>query len=314
MDNLERERSCQLLGQSQILQRLDKGVKIYNINCAIYYPQNKLITGSDDQTIKIWDISSGKCLKTLTSDGNIDKLILASNNTKLVSASGFGDIKVFCLNSLECLAAKNDDSQLIKDLCVTKDDKLITSNLSGHCKLWELNSLKYINKLPDVFFGYENLNILDGRKLIGSISNGLSVSEIVVFDLDEFKEEYRLAKCLSSIYCLHLFGKNQKLLSGHDDGIRLWNLSTRQLIKIIKSDNAILDINLLRNDSFFLVNDNNSQLFLCDINNESEFKLRKPINKPKESIDHILAVLPTQNLVTTTNQFSISIYDNLFKD
>lgn len=289
------------------------GHKLF-INCAIYYPKNKLITGSDDQTIKIWDLNSGECLVTLTNDGNIDKLILAENN-RLVSASGFGVIKLFCLNSYECLTTKKDDeSDMIKDVCVTKNNYLITSNMSGHCKVWDLNTLEYIKRLPDEFFHYENLNTLDETKLIGTISSPLLVSEIIVFNLDEFKEEYRLARCLNSIYCLHLFKNNLKLLSSHDDGIRLWNLSTRQLIKTIKSDNAILDVNLLRNESYILANDKNSQLFLCDLNNDYELKLSNPINKQKEPIDHLLAVLPNQNIVTTANQFSVSIYDNLFKD
>ena len=35
------------------------------VNCLVYLGNNTLVSGSFDKTIKIWDIATGECIKTL---------------------------------------------------------------------------------------------------------------------------------------------------------------------------------------------------------------------------------------------------------
>ena len=42
----------------------------YAVNCVAFKPDNPniVVSGSDDETIKTWDITSGSCLSTLRVD------------------------------------------------------------------------------------------------------------------------------------------------------------------------------------------------------------------------------------------------------
>ena len=49
--------------------------------------EKTLISGSFDKSIKIWDLNSGKCIKTLFGhDGHVLLVMFSPNNSKFISA------------------------------------------------------------------------------------------------------------------------------------------------------------------------------------------------------------------------------------
>ena len=64
---------------------------------------NKIFSASDDETIKIWNLETGECLKTLNDHTESVKSILIIPNNKFISGSADATIKIWDLNSFECL-------------------------------------------------------------------------------------------------------------------------------------------------------------------------------------------------------------------
>ena len=73
-----------------------KGHSDYVFSVA-YSPDGKrIISGSRDQTIKIWDTNTGECLKTLGEHSNsVNSVVFSPNGTKIVSGSADGTIKIW---------------------------------------------------------------------------------------------------------------------------------------------------------------------------------------------------------------------------
>ena len=64
---------------------------------------NILASGSWDESIKIWNVNTGKCIRTLTGHtGTVFALQLLANNT-LASGSGDHSIKIWNVDNGECL-------------------------------------------------------------------------------------------------------------------------------------------------------------------------------------------------------------------
>jgi WD40 repeat protein len=55
---------------------------------------NSIISGSEDKSIKIWDISNGNCIKTLNGHST-HVMSVAINNNKIISGSRGGSIKIW---------------------------------------------------------------------------------------------------------------------------------------------------------------------------------------------------------------------------
>ena len=279
------------------------------INCAIYYPDNKLITGSDDKSIKIWNLNTAECMFTFDQDNDkISKLLLTSDNKKLIGSTEEGSIKVFCMNRKQCVATMGQECTAIGDLCLTNEGNLISSDSASGVKVWNMETYECMKKLPEEMRTFEKMICLKDGKIAGSISCNSNV--IVIFNLETNDEEFRFPECPSFVNCLEIMSNNETLISGHIDGVRLWDMNKAQLIKTIVSDLSIRNVKLIQNDKYLLVNSDDYDLFLCDINNETENHLNKPINN--NEIVNLCSLLPNENLVAL-NGFSVVIYDTLFK-
>ena len=80
------------------------------VNCVVFDPQNPniLASCSNDKTIKIWDITSGSCLSTLTGHGAPVTQLEFRDATTLVSASDDGTTRFW---DVESGAEKGQDAQ-----------------------------------------------------------------------------------------------------------------------------------------------------------------------------------------------------------
>ena len=75
------------------------------VNCVAFKPDNPniLVSGSWDETIKMWDITSGSCVSTLRVDGEVSSLDISPCGTKIAATCNNYDddeyeIKMFDLN------------------------------------------------------------------------------------------------------------------------------------------------------------------------------------------------------------------------
>ena len=297
-------------------RRLD-GHKSY-INAAIYYPDNKLITGSDDKSIKIWDLKTNKCLVTLCNNYPIGKLVLSLDNTKLIVAQIIDDeiceyiIKVVCLKSFKFIAELETQFSTLYDFCFLPNGDLITSDLEG-IKLWNMNNFAFIRELPEEIKYLEHMNITsDNTKLIGLIDINYT-SSIRVICLKTFNV-LAILPGFSDVYtyCVKLLSNDQTVISGHEDGIRIWNIEKRELTSMVLSDILINRIILIQNENYFLA-DGDINLYLCNLNNETEPEIVESMNNSSKNFSKLAGLLPNDDLITITNN-KICIYENLLKD
>jgi WD40 repeat protein len=66
-------------------------------------PNNKIICGFFDGTIKILDIESGKCLVTIKEHFEAIQNLKLISNEKFITCSNDKTIKLFDLNTFECI-------------------------------------------------------------------------------------------------------------------------------------------------------------------------------------------------------------------
>ncbi len=75
---------------------------IYKVNCVQKLNENKIISGSRDQTIKVWDLSTGLCCNTLEGNGSAMCIQLLSDE-RIICGYDDWSIKVWDLDANDCL-------------------------------------------------------------------------------------------------------------------------------------------------------------------------------------------------------------------
>lgn len=71
---------------------------------------DKIISDSKDNAIKIWDINKGDCIKTLNGHSDAVLSVAALENDKIISGSVDNAIKIWDINTGDCIKTLNGHS------------------------------------------------------------------------------------------------------------------------------------------------------------------------------------------------------------
>ena len=80
----------------------------------------KVASGSDDNMVKLWDVTSGECLQTLEGHSSfVTSVSFSPDGTKVASGSGDETVKLWDVTSGECLQTLEGHSNwLTSSVCM----------------------------------------------------------------------------------------------------------------------------------------------------------------------------------------------------
>lgn len=120
-----------------------------NVESMIAFKSGLLVSTADDRTIKVWNISTGVCLRTIQNDKQHDWKFMSLtklDENKFISGSTEGTIRIIDVNTgdvVHVLRANNDSSPLINKIraVVFRDGELITASDDKVIRVWSLRKL-----------------------------------------------------------------------------------------------------------------------------------------------------------------------------
>ncbi len=101
----------------------------------------KIVSGSNDKTVRVWDLSSGKVMKVLIGheDGAVD-VKFSSDGLRVVSAGGLDNkIRIWDIESAEATIIVGDKEGVHK-VKFSREGKHIVSCEGGTVKVWDIDS------------------------------------------------------------------------------------------------------------------------------------------------------------------------------
>ena len=120
--------------------------------------ETKIVSGSSDATIRVWDLASNSCIAVLEGHECGVTCVAKLNETKIVSGSEDVTIRVWNLASNSCIAVLNGPDQEIRRLVVLNETKIVSYGVTydqgfddPKVAIWDLTSHSWAG-LPN----YEN--------------------------------------------------------------------------------------------------------------------------------------------------------------
>lgn len=127
------------------IDRIVKGERIYgpsNNTVLAYSPDGRFIaSGSDHRTIKIWNITKGKEVRTLK--GHSERIIsiaFSPDGRRIVSSSSDGIIKIWSPSKDRSLKSWNNDSSYRTHVTYSPDGRFLVSPGSNNIKIFDANT------------------------------------------------------------------------------------------------------------------------------------------------------------------------------
>jgi GTPase SAR1 family protein len=110
----------------------------------------RLLSGgiNDDQSIKLWDIQTGACIKTIKVGQIIEAVAVNVSGTRAVIGGHDGELTLWDLDSGECLASLNGHSGIINSVQMTSDQMFAVSGAADKTiKIWNLAAASCVASL-----------------------------------------------------------------------------------------------------------------------------------------------------------------------
>ncbi len=193
---------------SHILQGHTIGVR------SVIFEQGKLISGSDDRTIKIWDLETGVCTQTLQGHRRpVDSIAFAQG--KLISGSGDGTIKVWDLERGACIQTLRYPQVRF---VAFGHGKLISGSGDGTIKIWDLERGACTQTLQSHQDGVCSITFAQGKFISGS-----GDGTIKIWDLETGACTQTLQGHQATVHSL-IFAQGKLISGSFDRTIKIWDL------------------------------------------------------------------------------------------
>lgn len=192
----------------------------------VQFDEEKIITGSRDRTIRVWDINTMQCIHVI--GGPLAKPTPGPKPLRTVDYPSFHSAVASVNGSVYGQSIYKTPSQWhdASILCLQYDDKiLVTGSSDSDLIVWDIKTYEPIRRLKRHTGGVLDV-ALDAKHIISCSKD----SRIVVWDRETYEVKGVLSGHRGPVNAVQLRGK--LLVSASGDGIaRLWDIEQMKLLK-----------------------------------------------------------------------------------
>ncbi|OKH49391.1 nSTAND1 domain-containing NTPase [Scytonema sp. HK-05] len=243
-----------------------------------------IASGSYDNTIKLWDVVTGKQIITLNGhSGQVNSVEFSRDGKTLASGSYDNTIKLWDVVTGKKLKTLNGHSGAVTSVAFSPDGKTIASGSSDNTiKLWDVALGKQFKTLN----GHTNhiLSVVfspDGK----TIASGSSDNTIKLWDVALGKQFKTLNGHTNHILSVVFSPDGKTLASGSADRtIKLWNVALGKQFKTLNGHTSAVFSVAFSPDGKTLASDNNKTIKLWDVATGKELKTLNGHDRPVSSV------------------------------
>lgn len=203
-----------------------------------------LVSGSQDGTIKLWDLATGAELRTFAHGSIVNSLILSPDGKTLVSGGVAGSIRQWDLESgKELRSIKGPSakgfSSLTYSIALSPDRKTLASGSEDkNIRLWDLDSGREIRTISGHSSSVFAVKFSpDGRTL----ASGSGDTTIKLWDVETGSKKLTLSGHSSSVLSVVFSPDGGTLASADESGaIKLWDLQSGREVQTLSGDSSIV--------------------------------------------------------------------------
>jgi WD40 repeat protein len=191
--------------------------------------QTKVVTGSWDNTIKVWNAQTGKLEQSLAGHERlVNSIAISDGGTNLVSASDDKTLKVWNLQTGELIQTLKGHDDVVNSVALTAEGKTaISASDDETIRIWNLET----GKSELTLTGHEDwINSVvvsnDGKTIV----SGSSDETVRVWDLQSGTLKCTLEGHQNVVNTVAISPDGQTIVSGSDDEtVKVWNWQSSEL-------------------------------------------------------------------------------------
>jgi len=199
------------------------------------------VSGSSDQTLRLWDLKQRTCLKVFTGHGHpVQTVAVTRDNRRLLSGARDGSLKLWDLEKGQCIRTLEGHTGAVNTVAVLNSGNLAVSG-SSDCslRLWNLGNGQCLR----IFKEHPACYDMDGMNHLISSSNYEFAYHDYIQDLAHGRtfntQDFSFLGHAAGVTSLAVTDNGKYIVSGSNDHtLRLWDLKTGQCLWIFGGMNG----------------------------------------------------------------------------
>ena len=213
-----------------------------SIECLVCLSNGRIVSGSVDCTLRIWDDTTVKCLKTLKGHTDTVTCISVLLDGRIVSGSKDDTLRVWDTENEECLETFEGHNNLITDISVLSDRRVVSGSYDKTLRIWDTETGKCL-KTPEGHSSHiSGISVLPDGRIISRSWNDI----LRVWDIETGKCVKTIKGHTGDIICITVLLDGRVVSGSYDKTLRVWDTETGECLKRLEGhSNLITAISVL---------------------------------------------------------------------
>jgi WD40 repeat protein len=199
----------------------------------------RVISASQDGTLRIWDLESGHALATLEGHTDwVNACAVTPDGRRVVSASHDRTLKVWDLESGRQLATLEGHAIWVSGCTVTPDGRsVVSASQDGTLKVWDLDAGRVLATLEGHATGVNGCAVTpDGRRVVSASQDGT----LKVWDLHGGRQLATLNGHAGGVMACAVTPDGRRVVSASQDwSLKVWDLDSGRELVTLEDDRAV---------------------------------------------------------------------------
>ena len=241
-----------------------EGVDCVNMNSY----GDKIISGSFDRTLRIWDLDSGECKCILKGHSGSIRSISVSRNGKMISGSDDKTLRLWDTEDGKFIQEYKGHSGSIRSVFINSNGKwAISGSYDKTVRIWNLDNIQSSQIIGKHLYKVTSLAVYEPKSLVVSGDDGGCLS---IIDIRSMSQTDPIRGENGRIIGVYFINNGESVISGTSARIiNLWNIESGKLRLIKKIEHNIKEpftfIKVCPDEKHILVGTYHWNIYLIEI-------------------------------------------------
>jgi WD40 repeat protein len=204
----------------------------------------RLASGSDDSTIKIWNVESRACERTLSGHNTIVRSVIQLLDGRLASGSWDKTIKIWNINSGTCERTLSGHSGGVQSVIQLSNGRLASGSWDATVKIWNINN----GTCERTLSGHSEIVLSVIQLSDGRLASGSQDKTVKIWNVTNGTCEKTLSGHSDSVKCIIQLSDGRLASGSHDKTVKIWNVTNGTCEKTLSGHSYAVNSVILLSD------------------------------------------------------------------